>query len=367
MVECNSQPARQAGTSRQRNVLQLHSQPLHARDEVEVYVMARRNPWILFAILFQSSGCLSKPCERAGPLIRTYLECEESPTTAKTADTSSPSDSSAMDTSVRDTNSGDTSQTSTADTSQDTGLPVVVDPTEMVSLQGGTFEMGQDNPAFDSDYEPVHTVTLSPFMIMKAPVTRQLYDQLTNDPAPQCDTCPTCPATYVTWFEAVEFANILSAQVGLDSVYTITPGNPPTVDADWTANGYRLATEAEWEYAARGGETFFYAGSNNAYEVGWFAGDSVTCPQPVCSKTVNGFGLCDMSGNTDDWLWDWWGEEYYSNSPGVDPRGPNSGVSRSTRGGGFNDAPLHLYVREKNRPDSNSLYGSIRLVRRIGN
>jgi len=309
---------------------------------------------ILFVVpLF--TGCLRDPCRDGGAIVRDILSCESSMTAVSTADTSPKKDSA---------KTGDTAVANTGDTSADTGSPFE-DPVEILRLSGGTFQMGEDNPAFDTDYEPVHPVTLSPFWMMKAPVTRQLYDSLMNDPPPSCGSCTNCPANFVTWYKAVEFANALSLSADLDPVYTITAGDPPVVTPDWEANGYRLPTEAEWEYAARGGETFPYAGSADPYEVGWFAGDAVECPQPVCSRKVNGFGLCDMSGNTSDWLWDWWGEDYYDVTPAVDPRGPADGISRSYRGGNWESAPLPLFVRAKNRPDSPFRWGSIRLVRRV--
>ena len=87
--------------------------------------------------------------------------------------------------------------------------------------------------------------------------------------------------------------------------------------------GWRLPTEAEWEYAARGGESYKYAGSNAVAYVAWYSSNSSGQTHDVCGKNRNGYGLCDMSGNVSEWVWDWKGS--YSSSPTVDPWGPISG------------------------------------------
>ncbi|MDE6106348.1 MAG: formylglycine-generating enzyme family protein, partial [Bacteroidales bacterium] len=105
--------------------------------------------------------------------------------------------------------------------------------------------------------------------------------------------------------------------------------------SEMTGKKYRLPTEAEWEYAARGGQHrdgTRYAGSNSYYEVAW-TGPLRREPRPVGQKKPNGLGLYDMSGNVQEWCSDWYGENYYSYSPSVNPQGPSSGSDRVVRGG----------------------------------
>lgn len=142
-----------------------------------------------------------------------------------------------------------------------------------------------------------------------------------------------CPVESVSWYDAVSFANKLSVKEGLEKCYEID-GN----DVKWVVedcSGWRLPTEAEWEYAARGGENYKYAGSNNLSEVAWHKVNSGRKTHVVGQKKANGYGLYDMSGNVYEWCWDWYGKDYYSSSTEEDPKGPSSGSDRVTRGGSW--------------------------------
>jgi formylglycine-generating enzyme len=177
----------------------------------------------------------------------------------------------------------------------------------------------------------------------------------------------------VSWYEAVEFCNELSRQEGLDPCYS---GSGASMLCDFTANGYRLPTEAEWEYACRAGTgTDFYTGNMThplsspldpaLDHAGWYGGNSGASTHPVGEKEPNAFGLYDMHGNVYEWCWDWYGSGYYASSPAEDPRGPASGSYRVLRGGSwFGNARI---CRSANRhgifPANRSNDSGFRLVR----
>ena len=137
--------------------------------------------------------------------------------------------------------------------------------------------------------------------------------------------------------------------------------NGDEVKMNLEANGYRLPTEAEWEYAARGGENYIYSGSNNVDEVAWYC-DNSSETHPVGQKKANGFGLYDMSGNVYEWVWDWYGD--YPSGSQTDPLGSPSGSDRVLRGGGWSYSPKS--VRVSNRYDDDPTYRRINCGFRLG-
>jgi len=157
------------------------------------------------------------------------------------------------------------------------------------------------------------------------------------------------PAACISWYDAVEYCNWLSAQEGLKPCYSITktvrdPGNINDRDpakwlirCDFDANGYRLPTEAEWEYAASGGlysNGYTYSGSEDLEEVGWYSGNASRYPQRIGMKKPNELGLFDMSGNVYEWTWDWYSEKPEDIDDNAnDPAGPESGANKAIRGG----------------------------------
>jgi formylglycine-generating enzyme required for sulfatase activity len=172
----------------------------------------------------------------------------------------------------------------------------------------------------------------------------------------------------VIWFDAVRYCNWLSEQTGLSKVYTI---EGEVVTADWHADGYRLPTEAEWEFAARGGNLskgYQYAGSDNLDEVGWFEGYKTN---PVGGKKPNELGLYDMSGNVWEWCWDWYGEAYYTDchEEGIvrDPLGPDNGECRVLRGGSWllNDFSCRSADRVRVIPDLRFNFNGFRVSRHL--
>jgi len=230
---------------------------------------------------------------------------------------------------------------------------------EMVRVAGGSFQMGNPNRDVGRDNErPVHTVTLTGFSISKYPVTQEqyaavmgsnpsLFDGTEGREPADGEVQKRRPVENVTWYDAVDFCNALSVKEGLSPYYTIDkenkdPNNSNSYDnIKWTvtpnagANGYCLPTEAQWEYAAKGGDgspgNYMYSGSNTAGSVAWY-GDALSGKTHEVGRRVpNGLGIYDMSGNVWEWCWDW--IENYSNDERTDPQGAVSGSFRMMRGG----------------------------------
>jgi formylglycine-generating enzyme len=204
---------------------------------------------------------------------------------------------------------------------------------QMILVQGGSFDMGSNGGA--NDEKPMHRVTLSGFYIGKYEVTQEQYERVMgSNPSYFKDSGKNAPVEKVTWYDAVEFCNKLSEQEGLQKCYS---GSGNSIKCDFSKNGYRLPTEAEWEYAAKGGSKskgYKYSGSNNLGEVGWYGDNSGVKTHSVGGKKSNELGIYDMSGNVWEWCWDWYGD--YSSSAQTNPHGQGSGSSRLLRGGSWN-------------------------------
>ena len=224
------------------------------------------------------------------------------------------------------------------------GLPV-----EMVRINDGTFTMGDNSNNEYSDEKPEHQVTISAFKIGKYPVTQKQYEDVmgTNPSYFQGDTWEAAggeaqgsrPVESVSWIDAVKFCNALSQEEGKTPAYTIH--NEGKLDVSWDkgANGYRLPTEAEWEYACRAGtQTQWsfgdYAGDTDAYA--WYSGNIGNGTHAVGLKATNLWGLCDMHGNVWEWCWDRNNSYQSGNQTDPDGDGDASGRLRILRGGGWN-------------------------------
>ena len=228
---------------------------------------------------------------------------------------------------------------------------VVKIPAGTVKIPAGTFMMGCTSEQGDDCFykeKPAHQVTISKdFYLMENEVTQALYEQVMGE-NPSRFKGTNLPVETVSWYDAVNFCNKLSQMEGLDQCYTINGS-----DVSWSnksCNGWRLPTEAEWEYAARGGQSYKYAGSDNVDEVAWYDGNSGDETHPVGQKKPNGFGLYDMSGNVYEWVWDWYGD--YSSQGGTDLVGPDSGQYCVFRGGCWSDYARQVRVSHRDLYDS---------------
>lgn len=203
-----------------------------------------------------------------------------------------------------------------------------------IFVEGGSFMMGSNDG--ESHEKPVHQVTVSSFLIGKYEVTQKEWTEVMGS-NPSNWKGDNLPVEGVSWLQAIEYCNKRSLKEGLKPCYS---GSGASISCDWSANGYRLPTEAEWEYAARGGKqskAFKYSGSNELGTVAWSRSSSGNRTHEVGIKQPNELGIYDMSGNVWEWCWDWYGSAYYSKSPNADPRGPASGSTHPLRGGGWND------------------------------
>jgi sulfatase modifying factor 1 len=259
----------------------------------------------------------------------------------------------------------------------------------------GSFAMGRTSGDADAEAPPI-TVTVSPFYMQQTETTKAQWDEvrtwgLSNgytDLAAGSGKAPNHPVQTVSWWDVVKWCNARSEKEGLTPVYTVSgavmrTGTTEPV-ANWSANGYRLPTEAEWEKAARGGvsgkrfpwgtDTISHAQAN--YRVyssngttNFYSYDMETRPpatgteyyhpsykaggtpynSPVGSFEANGYGLYDMAGNVWEWSWDWYGFSYYATSnETTDPRGPASGSDRVYRGGSWSSVAYSARCAARN-------------------
>ena len=201
----------------------------------------------------------------------------------------------------------------------------------MVYVSGGTFTMGatseQGSDAWDNE-EPAHSVTLSGYYIGKYEVTQKLWKAVMGS-NPSYFKGDNLPVEQVSWNDVQEFLRKLNAMTG---------------------KRYRLPTEAEWEFAARGGNSsrgYKYSGGNSLGSVAWYTDNSGSRTHAVGTKSPNELGIYDMSGNVLEWCQDWYNSSYYGSSPRTNPQGPNSGSGRVIRGGGWYNSARYCRVSDR--------------------
>lgn len=215
----------------------------------------------------------------------------------------------------------------------------------MIKVTADSFEMGEKNDG-DADSKPVHKVWVNGFMISKYDVTQALWKAVMGNNPSGSTKCDSCPVEKVSWNDAQEFIKKLNTLTG---------------------KHYRLPFEAEWEYAARGGNQskgYNFSGSDEIDSVGWNDNNSENGSHPVAQKHANELGLYDMTGNVLQWCNDWYNSDYYLTSPGQNPKGPGTGKTKVLRGCAWNIYTSHcgVAVRADLVPDSRTYNVGFRLV-----
>jgi len=233
----------------------------------------------------------------------------------------------------------------------------------LVSIPGGSFVMGDEDG--EEDERPARRVTLDAFEMSATEITQGQYESVMGEnPSHFTGSCDL-PVEKVTWFDAISFCNALSMRAGLDPCYDVESGA-----CDFSKNGFRLPTEAEWEYACRAGSTTeYYTGSTerDLALAGWYGyegGNSDNRTHPVAEKKPNAWGLYDMHGNVLEWTNDWYGD--YDPGATTNPTGNDRGFYKALRGGSwFSEASYcRSAFRINDRPDRNAYFTGFRIVRR---
>jgi formylglycine-generating enzyme required for sulfatase activity len=260
----------------------------------------------------------------------------------------------------------------------------------MVSIQSGSFQMGDSLDGM-ADALPVYMVMVSAFYMDANDVTVGLWNTVATwaaahgyDLGPYSGSynpADNYPVVLVSWNETVKWANARSEMEGLtpvyytviihtdiveQTVYRTGTSDLSNYDVKWTANGYRLPTEAEWEKAARGGLVGQrYPWGNDDIDCTRANYDCGVKQTPAGSHPANGYGLYDMAGNVEQWVWDWYDDSYYATSPGSDPRGPTTAGGHVVRGCGWlsNTDECRVAHRDVHSTDYSSVFLGFRVVR----
>lgn len=217
----------------------------------------------------------------------------------------------------------------------------------MIYVEGGTFTMGATSEQLEYAYEnerPAHSLTLSSFYIGETEVTQELWDAVMATNNSWGGSNPKQPVQNEKWTECTQFVKQLSSKTKLK---------------------FSLPTEAQWEFAARGGnnsKNYMFAGSNDVNDVGWNAFNSEKYPHDVKQLLPNELGLYDMTGNVNEWCSDYYDSEYYSETGALDnPQGPSTGSYRVYRGGSYYNNERDCRVSTRGFQEESFSYGNLGL------
>ena len=243
---------------------------------------------------------------------------------------------------------------------------------EMTFIPSGEYQMGSSQG--EADESPPHRVTLSAFAMDRTEVTHEMFTKMQLPNPSKWQEDPKGPVNQVRWRDAKAFCNERSLYDGLQPCYDEeVPGWP----CDFSKDGYRLPTEAEWEYVARCGKAFDFpfGDVSQLSEYGWFAENSGDRTHPVASRKPNAWGVFGMYGNVSEWCQDVYAADYYQQSPSADPTGPESDqddAKRVVRGGSWKSTASmcrSTFRQGKTTGDSDACFASddcgFRCVRRL--
>ncbi len=240
---------------------------------------------------------------------------------------------------------GQSNNSTPANSPQTAALKTITTPNglEMALVPAGDFLMGDESG--DADEKPAHKVKVKAFYMDTREVTQKAYESL-MEKNPSKFKGPDLPVEQVDWYHAALYCNMRSLKENLKPCY-----DPKNLACDFSANGYRLPTEAEWEYACRAGANTKYAYGGDASKLqtyAWFKGNAGQKTHPVGQKQPNAWGLYDMHGNVAEWCNDSYNESYYNSSDGTDPHGPTAGDKRVLRGGSWRTSEESCRVSARN-------------------
>ena len=256
-----------------------------------------------------------------------------------------------------------------------------IPPFSLVCVEGGVFTMGENE---DGDFEKPHQIKVNSFFMAEFSVTQELYKGVTGQNPSRFEGIGH-PVEQLSWYDAVAFCNQLNQLLGLPKPYN---GEGDSTKCNFKCAAFRLPTEAEWEFAARGGivqaqfiasqrsESQFieppldaspqpeFAGSDFPDDIAWYDQNNDYETKPVGLKFPNPLGLYDMSGNVCEWCWDRFDGNYYIGSPIDDPKGPSYGLKRVGRGGAWNDraGSSSVACRSSGTPDRGWFYCGFRIL-----